>query len=182
MENIFKTLKNLVRVVFDCAAKFRGVSINDKPLQGLHLTNSLIGLLTQFRQERTAIIMADVESMFYQVHLPPEDSDMLRFLWWPGGNLNSPPTEYQMNVHLFGAVSSPSCANFGLRKTAHELAQEFDFETIDTVRRNLYVNDLLKSVPSESKAIHLTYDLRKLLAKGGFNPANKMGPELTQGD
>ncbi len=30
-----------------------------------------------------------MESMFYQVRVPEEDADMLRFLWWSGGNLNA---------------------------------------------------------------------------------------------
>ncbi len=157
-----------VRVVFDCAAKYRGVSLNDVLLQGPDMTNTLIGVLTRFRQERIAI-MADVESMFYQVRVRPDDSDVLRFLWWPGGNLESRPEEYQMRVHLFGAVSSPSCANFALRKTAEDNLHEFDFEVINTVKRNFYVDDCLKSVPGENEAIRLTDDLRRLLEKGGFN-------------
>ena len=69
-----------VRVVFDCAAKYKGVSLNDVLLQGPDMTNTLVGVLTRFRQERTAII-ADIESMFYQVLVRPDDSDVLRFLW-----------------------------------------------------------------------------------------------------
>ena len=107
--------------------------------------------------------------MFYQVRVRPDDSDVLRFLWWPGNDLQRRPEEYQMTVHLFGAVSSPSCANFALRKMAEENFQRFDFEVINTVRRNFYVDDCLKSVPSESEAIRLTADLRRLLERGGFN-------------
>jgi len=124
-----------VRVVFDCAAKYKGVSLNDVLLQGPDMTNTLVGVLTRFRQERTAII-SDIESMFYQVHVRPEDSDVLRFLWWPRNDLQRRPKEYQMTVHLFGAVSSPSCANFALRKTAEDNFEHFDFEVINTVRRN----------------------------------------------
>ncbi|GAA6102057.1 diacylglycerol O-acyltransferase 1-like, partial [Tachysurus ichikawai] len=43
---------------------------------------------------------------------------MLRFLWWPSGNTSQPLAEYHMLVHLFDAVSSPSCANYALKKTA----------------------------------------------------------------
>ena len=156
-----------VRVVFDCAAKHQGTSLNDQLLQGPDLTNNLVGVLTRFRQEPVAL-MADVESMFHQVHVSPNDCDALRFLWWPNNDLNSEPEEYQMMVHLFGATSSPSCANFGLRRTAEDNCQEFSKEAVDSVKDNFYVDDCLKSVPPETKAIGLVNELHSLLSKGGF--------------
>ena len=71
-------------------------------------------------------------------------------------------------VHLFGATSSPSCANFGLRRTADDNHAVFSKEVTDTVRRNFYVDDCLKSVRNEVEAIPLVSDLRELLSKGGF--------------
>ena len=44
------------RVVFDCAAKFRKVSLNDKLLQGPDFTNTLVGVMTRFRQESIALM------------------------------------------------------------------------------------------------------------------------------
>ena len=55
-----------VRVVFDCAVRFQSASLNERILQGPDLTNTLIGVLSRFRQESTEV-MADVEQMFYQV-------------------------------------------------------------------------------------------------------------------
>ena len=103
-----------VRVVFDCSAQYRGTSLNDQLLQGPDLTNTLVGVLTRFRQEQVAF-MSDIEAMFYQVQVRPSDCNYLRFLWWPDGNLETEPEEYQMLVHLFGGPSSPSCANYALR-------------------------------------------------------------------
>ena len=53
-----------VRVVFDCSAKYRGTSLNDQLLQGPDLTNTLVGVLTRFREESVAL-MSDVEAMFH---------------------------------------------------------------------------------------------------------------------
>lgn len=156
-----------VRVVFDCSATWRGISLNDQLLQGPDLTNSLVGVLTRFRQEPIAI-MSDIEAMFHQVRVRPSDCNYLRFLWWPDGNLDNSPAEYQMLVHLFGATSSPSCANFALRKTAKDNESEFDPITVETVLSNFYVDDCLKSVSTTNQAIQLTSQLRGLLARGGF--------------
>ena len=139
-----------VRVVFDCAAKHQGTSLNDQLLHGPDLTNNLVGVMTRFRQEPVAL-MTDVESMFHQVNVNPNDCDALRFLLWPNNDLNSEPEEYQMMVHLFGATSSPSCANFALRRTAEDNQQEFSKEAVNSVKDNFYVDDCLKSVSSENK-------------------------------
>ena len=107
--------------------------------------------------------------MFHQVRVRPSDCDALRFLWWPDGNLDSQPEEYQMRVHLFGGASSPSCANFALKKTAEENKTDFDVQTVETVMLNFYVDDCLKSVPTDQEAFNLADQLHKLLARGGFN-------------
>ena len=52
-----------IRVVFDCAAQFRGDSLNKNLLQGLDLTNTLTGVLCRFRQEPVGFT-CDIESMF----------------------------------------------------------------------------------------------------------------------
>ena len=92
-----------VRVVFDCAVRFQSASLNERILQGPDLTNTLIGVLSRFRQESTAV-MADVEQMFYQVLVPVEDCNFLRYLWWQGGDFESVPQEFQMRVHVFGSL------------------------------------------------------------------------------
>ncbi len=104
--------------------------------------------MTRFRQGPVAM-MADIEAMFHQVRVQPEDCDALRFLWWPDNDLNCEPEEYQMMVHLFGGVSSPSCANLALQRTADDNAKEFGPEIVKSVKRNFYVDDCLKSNENE---------------------------------
>lgn len=99
--------KHKLRVVFDCGASYQGKSLNARFLQGPDLTNSLVGVLTRFRQ-RSIVFMTDIEAMFDQVKVLEDDTDLLRFLWWPDGNLNNELEDYKMVVHIFGATSSPS--------------------------------------------------------------------------
>ncbi|XP_074639484.1 uncharacterized protein LOC141897759 [Acropora palmata] len=156
-----------IRVVFDCSAKFRGISLNSMLYKGPDLTNSLIAVLIRFRGDRVAL-MADIESMFHQVRVPEDDSSFLRFLWWDDGNLAKEVQEYQMLVHLFGAISSPASANFALRRTATDNKHCFPEAVINTVERNFYVDDCLKSLSSEATAITHVHDLQALLSRGGF--------------
>ncbi len=142
--------------------------MNDQLLQGPDFTNKLVGVLIRFRQERIAL-SSDVEGMFHQVKVDPKDWNALRFLWWPGADFSSPPGEYQMQVHLFSATSSPSCAAFALRKTAQDYGAEFDEETVNTLNKNIYVDDCLKSVPTVNEAVNMANQLTALMAKGGFH-------------
>lgn len=109
-----------------------------------------------------------VESIFNQVRVPAEDADLLRFLWWPDGNLNQDLTDFRMMVHIFGATSSPSCSDFALRKCAEDNKGHFSQEVVDMVLHCFYVDDCLVSVTSEEKAISLYHDLISICAKGGF--------------
>ena len=69
-----------VRIVFNCAARYNGVSLNSQLLQGPDVTNTLVGVLIRFREESIAI-MSDIKGMFHQVRVSPKDCDALRFLW-----------------------------------------------------------------------------------------------------
>lgn len=164
---VYHPTKKKIRVVFDCGASYQGTSLNAQLLQGPDLTSSLIGVVTRFRKE-PVVIMADIESMFHQVRIPSEDADLLRFLWWPDGDLSQDPTDFRMLVHLFGATSSPSCANFALRKCADDHKEEFNKETVDTILHSFYVDDCLVSVATVEQAMTLYQELVSLCAKGGF--------------
>ncbi|KAL9956038.1 hypothetical protein ACROYT_G037457 [Oculina patagonica] len=105
------------RVVFDCACKSKGVSLNNQLLQGPENTSSLIGVILRFRVNSVAVA-ADIKRMFHQVFVSPEDRGALCYLWWPDGDLTKDPKTFQMLVHIFGATSSPSICGYALRRTA----------------------------------------------------------------
>lgn len=113
-------------------------------------------------------LMADIQPMFHQVNVAKEHVVFLRVLWWADGNLEQGPVEHRMTVHLFGATSSPSCACFALRKTAEDSHDIFPVEVIDTVNRNFYMDDLLKSLPSEEDTVTMVNNLRAICNRGGF--------------
>ena len=155
------------RVVFDCAAKYIGTSLNDQLLQSPDLNNNLIGALMRFRVVTFAVV-SNIEPMFHEVRVVPSDSKALRFLRWQNGDITKPPDEEKMIVHVFGATSSPSCTSFCLKKTAEDNESEFLAEIVNTVRRNFHVNDCLKSVRTHQDARTLVSELTDLLSRGGF--------------
>ena len=157
-----------VRVVFDCSAEFGGTSLNKQLLSGPDLTNQLVGVLTRFREEQVAYI-ADIEAMFHQVHIPDDQRSLLTFLWWENGDINNPVEDYEMCVHLFGGVSSPSCCNYALKRTSVDYGKEFGPDAARTSQRNFYVDDMLKSSKDVTTAIELIKKVQGICKAGGFN-------------
>ena len=155
------------RIVYDCAAKYAGTSLNKEVSQGPDLTNKLLGVLLRFRENEIAM-MGDIESMYHQVRVMSDDRDVLRFLWWRDGNIAEEPEVYRMTVHLFGGVWSPSCAAYALRRTAEDNIDEFPPDVVNAVFDNFYVDDCLVSVAEKDAAIRLQSQLCQLLQKGGF--------------
>ncbi len=155
-------------MVFDCAAKYNGTSLNENVLQGPYLTSSLVGVLIRFCQETVALI-ADIKAMFHQVRVDSKDIDALRFLWFIDGDLTQEIEELQMLVHLFGGVWSPSCSAIALKRTLENNKSRFESDVINTVKNNFYVDDFLKSVKSCEEAIEMHGKLKVLMSLGGFN-------------
>jgi len=154
-------------VVFDCSAQFNGVSLNDYLLQGPDFMKDLLGILCRFRQESVAF-MTDIKSMFRQFMVTKEHRDLLRFLWWLDGDPPKEVGEYRMTVHLFGASSSPGCANFGLRRAADYGEQDFGADAAAFIRKNIYVDNGLKSVATVPEAIELIKASQAICDKAGL--------------
>ena len=141
-----------IRIVFDCSAVFQDQSLNKHLLQGPDMMNGLVGVLSRFRKEEIAVT-CDIEQMFHSFHVNPEHRDFLRFLWFKDNDLNGQICEYRMNVHLFGAVSSPGVANFGLRATAETGREQFGQAAAEFLQQDFYVDDGLKSFATPEDAI-----------------------------
>ncbi len=120
--------------------------------------HTLLGILTRFRQEPVAL-MVDIQAMFHQVRVSPEHTDLLLFLWYPDCDTRQAPMRYRMRVHLFGAVSSPSCVNYALWRIVRDYKDKFEPSVLNIILHNFYIDDYLKSVSSEVKAIKMVHEL-----------------------
>ena len=80
-----------------------------------------------------------------------------------------------MNVHLFGATSSPEVANLSLRKTAEVGQAEFGNEAANLLQNDFYVDDRFISLPTTGEAIGLTQTTQAMCAS-----ANVLSTEVCQ--
>ena len=74
-----------------------------------------------------------------------------------------------MCVHVFRGASSPGCCNYALTKTVVDNASDFNVGVAETLKKKIYVENLLKSVESEDSTIQLIQDVRKICQRGGFS-------------
>lgn len=156
-----------VRVVFDCSAVFDNESLNKHLLQGPDLMNSLIGVLTRFRKDDVAIT-CDIEQMFHSFYVNPEHRDFLRFLWFKDNNLDGPIVECRMNVHIFGATSSPGVANFSLKKTADVGREDYGSKATNFLLNDFYVDDGLTSLSTTEEAVKMIKDSQAICASANL--------------
>ena len=113
------------------------------------------------------VFSCDIEKMFYAFHVHPTDRDALRFLWWQNGDTSLPYTTYRMTSHIFGAISSPACATYGLRAIADEFRTKYGDDAHDFVNNDFYVDDGLKSVDDVEYAKDLIDRTTKLCGERG---------------
>lgn len=73
-----------------------------------------------------------------------------------------------MQVHIFGTTSSPCSSNKAFRQTADDNKEKYGKQAAKTVRRNFFVDDLLKSTTSVEEATTLADKLTGMLKEGGF--------------
>ena len=126
-----------VRRVCNAAAVYRGLSLNDTLLKGPDVLQNLIGIVFRFREHRVALT-ADVEAMFLQVCVPKDECRFLRFLW--RDDPSSKVDVYEYTRHIFGAKSSPTCANFALKQTARDNIN-LSPNAAQVAERNFYMGD-----------------------------------------
>ena len=152
-----------VRRICNAASMFKGISLNDKLLSGPDLLRNLVGIVFRFREHEIAMT-ADIESMSLQVAVPKEECKCLRFLW------RDKPIDtvgiYEYTKHVFGAKSSPTCANYGFQRGGRDDKIEIP-EASSTIDRSFYKDDLVKSDDTPQQAIECYRQLVETVKRSG---------------
>ena len=154
-----------LRVVFDPASPYHGVSLNAFLFKVPGLIGNLLGVLLRFREEPVAF-SGDISKMFLQILPPKEDTHVHRFLW---RNLDTTrePTTYALQRVTFGDKPSPDMASFVMLKIAKENKKESP-RAATILKRDRYVDDLIHSCPSTDEAIKSMEEVDAVLSTGSF--------------
>ena len=154
-----------LRIVFDPACSYQGISLNSFLYKGPCLIGSLLGVLLRFREEAVAFA-GDISKMFLQILLPESDCQVHRFLWREMETSQEPTTYVLLRV-TFGDKPSPDMASLVMLKMAKEHRQTAP-EASKIIERDRYVDDLIHSCPSVSDAFQRITDVEKILSTGSF--------------
>ncbi|XP_064631613.1 uncharacterized protein LOC135489914 [Lineus longissimus] len=141
-----------LRIVFDGSAEIDGISINNLLMKGPDLTNRLDGVLLRFREYPVAV-SSDIQAMFHQIQVPPEDRNWSRFLWVDDqGQIE----DWRWTVHPFGSKPSPAIACHALNHGLEEQADDRTRESCIAAKQTFYVDDHFDSfIDTERAAKHV---------------------------
>ena len=146
-----------IRVVFDLSAESQWTSINKLLLRGPDLAKQIVGVLLRFREQLVAVT-GDID----QVKILVEQRSFLQFLWWKNSHPPNEVVDHEMTAHVFGGISSLSCSNYTLRKTAADNVNKYGNEPSTIVKRSFYVDNMLKSFPDVKTAGNMVNYVRAL--------------------
>ncbi|XP_015119530.1 uncharacterized protein LOC107042842 [Diachasma alloeum] len=177
---VFKetSLTTKTRVVFDGSARSSsGVSLNEALMVGPTIQDDILSLVLRFRLHNY-IFTGDIEKMYRQVLIRPEDTKYQRILWREHGNINT----YELQTVTFGLSSAPFLAVRCLHQLADDEYEKYPLAA-SRLKQDLYVDDLLTGTSTLEEALLLRNEMISLLKPGGFNlrQCTSNSPEILQG-
>ena len=154
-----------VRIVFDCAAEYEGVSLNSAIHAGPKLQKDLFDVLVRFRRNPVAIA-CDIQEMYLQVGIQKADRPYFRMLW---RNLDPhlEPKEYEFNRVVFGKNSAPLEAQYVAQENARQHQDTYPLAA-ETVLKSTYMDDSIDSVECDEDGVQLYRELKELWGKASM--------------
>ncbi|UYV63001.1 hypothetical protein LAZ67_2002800 [Cordylochernes scorpioides] len=162
---ILRAQPTKLRVVFDASTKTTTqISLNDLLHVGPKLQNNIFNILLKFRTNSVALV-ADIEKMYRQIRLHPDDIKYQTILWRDCKDLEL--QEYNLLTVTYGLACAPYLAIRTLHQIAHEV-QVSNPRISKIIREDFYVDDLLTVCPTVEDAKGLMQQLIAVLGSGGF--------------
>lgn len=153
-----------IRVVFDGSApSSSGFSVNDLQMIGPNVQDSLFSILIRARQYKY-LLTGDVEKMYRQVEVNPDDRNLQLILWREDESL--PIKTMQLNTVTYGTASASYLSTRCLWQVGDECTDEL-IKTI--IQKDFYVDDLITGSNDEMELQYIQNSVATELNKGCFN-------------
>lgn len=155
-----------LRVVFDASmSTTSGNSLNDCMMVGPQLQKSLLNIMLRFRTNPIAFT-ADLEKMYRQILVKPEDAQFQRILWRTHPSL--PIKEYRLNTVTYGTASAPYLAVKSLQQLALLEKEKYPLAA-EAALTSFYIDDNLSGSETLEEAKKTVSELIDLCMSGGFS-------------
>ncbi|XP_033213940.1 uncharacterized protein LOC117171004 [Belonocnema kinseyi] len=141
-----------------------GYSLNDDLFTGSTLQTHPWRVIIRRRQYRF-VFCTDVKKMYRIIRIDDRDVDLQRIVWSP------PEEETVRHFQLLTITYGESCAPYLSLRVIQQLCfdEGKDYpETVDTLMKDRYVDDILSEAYSIESDLHLRDQRRYLLTAGGF--------------
>lgn len=139
-----------LRVVFNGSSHVpSGASLNQSLLVGPNLLPQLADILLWWRRHRY-VLATDVEKMYRQILVHPDDRDLQRVLW--RYDETNEIQEYQLNTVTYGLACAPFLAMRTLRQLADDEEERYPRGAAVT-RHDVYMDDVLIGADTIEEAL-----------------------------
>ncbi|XP_071643002.1 uncharacterized protein [Temnothorax longispinosus] len=154
-----------LRVVFNGSSALpTGAALNKYLQTGPNLLPALAEILLRWRRHRY-VFAADIEKMYRQIEVHPEDRDLQRIVW------RESPSDVLLEFLLITLTYGLACSAFLAIRTLHQLAKdegvEFPLGAIALLLET-YMDDVLSGADTISRAKEIRRQLDRICMAGGF--------------
>lgn len=154
-----------LRVVFDGSAESSsGTSLNDTLHIGPKIQEDLFYILLRFRTYQY-VLTGDIEKMYRQFLVRPEDRKYQRILWRDSNGHIKP---FQLNTVTFGLAAAPYLAIRCLKQLSEDEGHRYP-HAAKILQRDFYVDDLLTGTETKEEALILRKNITSLLKLACLN-------------
>jgi hypothetical protein len=138
-------------VVFNASEKSNSsISLNDILMNGVTVQDDLYALVQRFRMHKI-VMTADIEKMYRQIWIHPDDRRLQRVLW--KSTPNKPIRTYELNTVTYGTTLAPFLATRRLLQLFKDEVGNYT-EAAKIGESNFYVDNLIMGT-DDVAACHL---------------------------
>ncbi|XP_043279324.1 uncharacterized protein [Venturia canescens] len=154
-----------LRVVFNGSWRTStGKALNDYLNPGMNLLPALSDILLKWRKHQF-VIAADIEKMYRQILVHPDDRPRQRILWRHDSSQEI--KEYQLNTVTYGLACAPFLALRCIKQLADDEQNNFPRGS-RALRDAIYVDDILTGADNITELAALKQELIGICKAGGF--------------